>query len=191
MNQHVTITTSVGQAIAAANTDYVHDLCCAVELISELGHAMSRAADRLFLESPDGANAAFLEAYLRHATGYRGLMAHPSFQPFKTALEQAWFGPRCPGPFLRSLTRDDIAEVVTKLMFAWRRDNAATYGQMVEHLAIQKVALMAAAATPGQEKTFIADDYRATGAKMKRHLETRQVASLEAQYFLGDGTLFS
>jgi hypothetical protein len=61
---------------------------------------------------------------------------------------------------------------------------------MVEQLAIQKVAVMAAAAVPGEEEACIADDYRATGDEMKRFLEPKQVADLEGRYFTGDGTLF-
>lgn len=187
---HVTTTTPIGQAIAAARGDYVHDLCCAVELISDLGHAMSRAANILFDESPDGSVDAFTEAYLRHAANYRDVMAHPDFQALKTELEEAWFGPRYPGPFLRSLSREDIAGVVADLMLAWRKKNATTYLQMVEQLAIQKVAVMAAAAVPGEEEACIADDYRTTGDEMKRFLGPEQVADLEGRYFSGDGTLF-
>jgi hypothetical protein len=187
---HVTTTTPIGQAIAAARGDYVHDLCCAVELISNLGHAMSRAANILFDESPDGSVDAFTEAYLRHAANYRDVMAHPGFQSLKTELEEAWFGPRSPGPFLRSLSREDIAGVVADLMLAWRKKNAATYLQMVEQLAIQKVAVMAAAAVPGEEASCIADDYRATGEEMKRFIDPEQVADLEGRFFTGDGTLF-
>lgn len=190
MTQDVTTTTPVGQAIASARGDYVHDLCCAVELISNLGHAMSRAANILFDESPDGSVDAFTEAYLRHAANYRDVMAHPDFQALKAELEEAWFGPRYPGPFLRSLSREDIAGVVADLMLAWRKKHAATYLQMVEQLAIQKVAVMAAAAVPGEEESCIADDYRATGDEMKRFLEPKQVADLEDRYFMGDGTLF-
>ncbi len=190
MNQHVTLTSPIGQAITAANADYVHDLCCAVKLISDLAHAMSQAAHFLFDESPDGSDDAFLEAYLRHASSYQSVMAHPDFQPFKTELEGAWFGPRQPGPFLRNLSRADIADVVADLMLAWRRKNAASYGQMVEHLAIQKVALIAAAAELGHEEGFIADDYCTTGGEMKRHLDPEQIANLEGRYFSGEGTLF-
>lgn len=190
MTQDVTTKTPIGQAIAAARGDYVHDLCGAVELISNLGHAMSRAANILFDESPDGSVDAFTEAYLRHAAYYRDVMAHPDFPAFKTELEEAWFGPRYPGPFLRSLSWEDIASVVADLMLAWRKKNAATYLQMVEQLAIQKVAVMAAAAVPGEEESCIADDYRATGDEMKRFLEPEQVTDLEDRYFTGDGTLF-
>ena len=184
------ITTSIGQAIAAARTDYVHDLCCAVELISDLGHAISRAANILFDESPDGSEGAFVEAYLRHAADYRDVIAHPDFPAFKAELEEAWFGPRSPGPFLRSLSWEDIASVVADLMLAWRKKNTATYLQMVEQLAIQKVAVMVAAAVPGEEDSCIVDDYRATGDEMKRFLEPEQIATLEDRYFKGDGTLF-
>lgn len=191
MNQHATTTTPIGQAIAAARTEYVHDLCCAADLISLLGHAMSHAANILCDECPDGSDDAFLEAYLRHAADYRDVMASPDFQAFKAELEQAWFGPRDPGPFLRSLSQKYIADVVADLLLAWRKRNSATYLQMVEHLAIQKVAVMAAAATPGQEEFFIADDYRSTGEEMKLHLEPKQIADLEGRYVAGDGTLLS
>lgn len=169
----------------------MHDLCCAVDLISNLGHAMSRAANILFEESPDGSEGTFTEAYLRHAADYRGVMAHPDFQALKAELEEAWFGSRYPGPFLRSLSLEDIASVVADLMFAWCKRKAATYLQMVEQLAIQKVAVMGAAAAPGEEGSFIADDYRATGAEMKRFLDPKQVADLEDRYFAGDGILFA
>lgn len=190
MNQNASTATPISQAIAAARGDYVHDLCCAVELISDLGHAMSRAANILCDESPDGSVDAFTEAYLRHAANYRDVMADSSFQDFKAELEGAWFGSRYPGPFLKSLSREDIAGVVVDLMLSWRKSNAANYRQMVEQLAIQKVAVMAAAAAPGEEESCIADDYRATGEEMKRFLDPEQVTDLEDRYFTGDGTLF-
>jgi hypothetical protein len=54
LNKHTVFSDSIGAAIAEAQEDYVHDLCCAVELISELGQATSRAAIILFDEkNPD------------------------------------------------------------------------------------------------------------------------------------------
>ncbi|WP_417525564.1 hypothetical protein [Marinovum sp.] len=179
------ITDPVGQAIAAAQQYYVPEMCCSVEQISRLLFGLVQAGSFLLEDSEDGVPEAFLEAYLKHATAFEGITQHPSFAPFKAAVEGAWFGASVPNPFVTRLSRQQVGVTVAELLLDWRRIEGASYNQMVERLAIQKVALAAAAADPGAEARFIADDYETTEFEFQWHLEHGVVESLESRFFLG------
>ncbi|MEY8838285.1 hypothetical protein AB9K41_04490 [Cribrihabitans sp. XS_ASV171] len=105
-------------------------------------------------------------------------------------MEGSWFGESVPNRIVMSLSIGAIAAFVAEMLLTWRRSTNASYQQMVERLAIQKVALAAATAYPGQETKFIESDFLTTEFYLKFDLEPADAARLERQYFLRDGSLF-
>ncbi len=183
MNQKFTPLDPIAETITLAHELYMPRLFSSAELISCSMFAAAIAGAEIVKADPELAPSAFFDAYARRFKAHEDIMNHVDSSSFKADLETSWLIVRTPDKLWSGLSKTVLATIMVRDFENWRQREGMSDLQLLDHLAILKVAISLAAAGPGAELSSLKDDYCSTRAQFTSGISKKDVTRLEQQHF--------
>ncbi|QFS84861.1 hypothetical protein FIU97_19405 (plasmid) [Roseivivax sp. THAF40] len=180
--RHNVISDPIEEALNMISGHFLEDWFRSDRLISVILTEMAKAATELYEYETSGEKL-FFETYFRHSAQFENIIANPNFIHLKVKAEGYWLGAKKPSPFLLNMDTEDITFTVVELFKDWRKCTGASRAEMIQQLAIQKVAIATLIATSGEERSFLDNGYRATRYDMEYDLGYEEIERIHEKFF--------